>query len=235
MTGQLAVRGVTTPALDSVLLADVRDLALILPGNSTHLIFTDPPYLREFVPLYGELARLAAHVLKPGGFCLAMGGGLYADQVMALMSEHLTHYYTFHVYLSGSATGKVHPGGNPKPVITRVKPVYAYVKDWGMPRTVVYDPFAGDGNDKRFHYWGQDAKSARYYIDCFSRPGDLVLDPFCGGGTAPVVCQALDRHFIASDIDPAAVEMTRARLSNPLFVPSVNGQMQLAFAEAVAR
>lgn len=124
----------------------------------------------------------------------------------------------------------MHPGGNHKPIITRVKPIYAFVKGWGQPRTVVYDPFEGDGNDKRFHHWGQDMKSARYYIDCFSGAGDVVADPFCGGGTTPVVAQALGRQYIAIERDPVAAETTRSRLRNPYYVPSVAGQLALAFA-----
>ena len=39
----------------------------IIPDNSIDLIFTDPPYNEESVPLYGDLAKLAQRVLKPGG------------------------------------------------------------------------------------------------------------------------------------------------------------------------
>lgn len=211
-------------------LGDFRALCDRLPAESVSLIFTDPPYLREHVGLYGDLACVAARILKPGGFLLTMAGGLYQDQHLTAMSAHLRHFWTFHVYLSGQYTSSVHPGGNPTPIITRVKPIYAYVKGWGSPRTVVYDPFAGDGNDKRFHHWGQDMKSARYFIDCFSQPGDVVLDPMCGGGTTAVVCKHLRRRWLAFDVDPAAVRETRARVANPFYVPSTPaGQLALAF------
>lgn len=200
-----------------------------LEADSIDLIFTDPPYDHASVALYGELAAAAAYALKPGKFLLAMSGGLYQDEILELMSCHLTFYWTFHVYLSGSQTGAVHPGGNHKPIVTRVKPIHAFVKGWGEPRTVIYDPFAGDGNDKRFHHWGQDEKSARYYIDCFTTEGELVLDPFCGGGTTPFVCQALGRDWLASDSDPAAIEMTQARLRNPLFIPARGDQLRMEF------
>jgi len=210
---------------------DARQIELSLANESIDLIFTDPPYSREYLELYGWLAETGARVLKPGGFVLAMAGGLYSDQILAMMSQHLTYYWTFHVTLTGSQTGKVHPGGNPKPIITRVKPIYAFVKGWGSPRTVVYDPFAGDGNDKRFHHWGQDMQSARYYVDCFSHPGDVVLDPFCGGGTTPVVCQALGRQYIAWDQDAAAIETTRGRLRNPFYASRLGEQTVMEFAK----
>lgn len=222
-----AARG---PARDVLCIDAVAGCRLIEP-DSVDMIFTDPPYNRDSLPLYETVAICAARVLMPGKFLLAMSGGLYQDEIMAAMSRHLTYYWTFHVYLSGSATGEVHPGGNHKPIITRVKPIHAFVKGWGEPRTVIYDPFSGDGNDKRFHHWGQDAKSARYYIDCFTNEGDLVLDPFCGGGTTPLVCQALKRQYIAFDSDPEAIETTRARLRNPLFAPEANGQLRMEFVK----
>lgn len=42
--------------------------------------------------------------------------------------------------------------------------------------------------------------------------GDIVLDPFVGTGTTAVAAKRLGRHFIAIDIDPKYVEMTRRKL-----------------------
>ena len=42
--------------------------------------------------------------------------------------------------------------------------------------------------------------------------GDLVLDPFAGVGTCPVVCRRLGRHFIAIEKDKHFVEEANARL-----------------------
>jgi len=211
---------------------DARRIMAGLPTSSVDLIFTDPPYPRKFLPLYGDLAAIAARVLRPGGWLLAMGGGMYADEILGMMSQHLDYHYTLEVALTGSATAALRPHGQHAPVVSRTKPIYAYAKGKrSTPRTVVYTPFSGDGNDKRFHHWGQDMKSARYFIDCFSDVGDLVVDPFCGGGTYPMVCQALDRFYIGIDTDAAAVNTTRARLRNPLYAPIADGQYVLQFAE----
>lgn len=211
--------------------ADAVDFVHALPDDSVDLIFTDPPYMRSFLWAYGWLAEAAARVLRPGGWLLAMGGGMYADEIIPEMSAHLTWHYMLFVQLTGSASGKWRPHGQTTPVIPRVKPIYALAKGRSKPRTVVYTPFEGDGNDKRFHHWGQDMKSARYYIDCFSAPGDVVLDPFVGGGTTAVVCQALGRDFLACDVDRDAVDVTRGRLSNPLYMPAQDGQLRFDFVK----
>ena len=45
-----------------------------IADNSVELILTDPPYNEESIPLYGELAKLAQRVLKPGGSLITIIG-----------------------------------------------------------------------------------------------------------------------------------------------------------------
>lgn len=40
-------------------------------SNSVDLIFTDPPYEKKSLHLYGDLAQCAARWLKPGGLLMA--------------------------------------------------------------------------------------------------------------------------------------------------------------------
>ena len=47
-----------------------------------------------------------------------------------------------------------------------------------------------------------------------SNPGDLVLDPFAGVGTCPVVCRRRQRDFLAFEINPEFVASANARLQS---------------------
>jgi len=55
---------------------------------------------------------------------------------------------------------------------------------------------------------------ARDAVLCFSRPGDLVVDPFVGSGTVAVAAVRHNRTFLGGDISPrwAAVARRVARL-----------------------
>ena len=44
----------------------------------------------------------------------------------------------------------------------------------------------------------------RQVVGAFSKPGDTVLDPFCGRGAAPYVAMVSDRRAVACDINPVA-------------------------------
>jgi DNA modification methylase len=47
----------------------------------------------------------------------------------------------------------------------------------------------------------------------YSKPGDVVLDYFVGGGTTAVEAKLLSRRCIASDINPACIKLTLENLS----------------------
>jgi site-specific DNA-methyltransferase (adenine-specific) len=47
-----------------------------------------------------------------------------------------------------------------------------------------------------------------------SNPGDVVLDPFCGCGTALVAAQKLDRQWIGIDVTYLSIAVMRARLKD---------------------
>lgn len=56
---------------------------------------------------------------------------------------------------------------------------------------------------------------ARYFVERYSREGDVVLDPFCGGGTTPLEAGRSGREVFANDAFTYAYTLTRAKC-NPL-------------------
>jgi DNA modification methylase len=51
-------------------------------------------------------------------------------------------------------------------------------------------------------------------IKASSNEGDTVADYYLGSGTTAVVCKELNRNFIGCDINPKAIEITKARLND---------------------
>lgn len=50
----------------------------------------------------------------------------------------------------------------------------------------------------------------------YSKPGDLVVDPFCGWGSTLAAARALGRRSIGIDVDAEAVAEARRRLGRPV-------------------
>jgi len=212
--------------LNGIFPGDAREMARAIPNDSVDLIYTDPPYDRASLDLYAWVARAGARVLKPGGFLLAMCGGSHLDEVFAAFGRSgLRFYWLYAAGMGGCRTGVCWPQGNMKsPVVVRAKQVLAYSKGAGASRTGTVDYIRTTGQDKRYHVWGQPEYSVRYYVDCFSAAGDLVWDPFCGGGTTPAMCKVLGRRWLAFDIDARAADVARERVREqmmPFWRPSV--------------
>ena len=54
---------------------------------------------------------------------------------------------------------------------------------------------------------------AHDFIDRYSRPGDTVIDPFCGRGTSNYVAQIMERNSIGCDINPVAWVYSKTKTS----------------------
>jgi len=74
---------------------------------------------------------------------------------------------------------------------------------------------------------------ARQLVNDYSRLGDWVWDPFCGSGTVPLEARLLGRHVIASDVNPYARVLTRAKLNAPQ--SRAAGMAQLAVLATVTK
>src|SRR5687768_7283318 len=48
-------------------------------------------------------------------------------------------------------------------------------------------------------------------IDAFSRPGDIVLDPYMGGGTSVVEAMVRGRRAVGCDLNSLAVFVAKAK------------------------
>ena len=56
---------------------------------------------------------------------------------------------------------------------------------------------------------------ARYFIERYSAPGDIVYDPFAGRGTTAIESALLDRQVVANDINPLSRQLCEPRLRIP--------------------
>ncbi len=181
------------------------DFAALLARETPDLVLTDPPYPREFIPLYGKLAEACKAANVP--VVAVMCGQSYLPEILAAMTPHLTYRWTL-AYLT--------PGGQAvqqwqAKVNTFWKPVLLF----GAPGEWIGDVTrsAVNDNDKRFHGWGQSETGMGDLVDRLSHPGQLVCDPFLGGGTTAVACVRMGRRFTGCDVDAQCVSETERRLA----------------------
>ena len=190
-----------------IIVGDMTVLHDRLEDDSVDLVLTDPPYADT--GSYEQLAELAAAKLCPGGLCLAYTGQLHLPEIMEAMGRHLRWWWAFAVRFSGS-----HCAIHPRRVQNVWKPILAYAKPpVGKAPNWLSDHLQGGGRDKDHHDWGQDQSEIEYLIEKLTEPGQLVVDPYCGGGTIPMACKTLGRRWLATEIDKATALVARKRLA----------------------
>ena len=193
------------------------DIRLVdIPENTVDCIITDPPYPSEYLDCYQWLSDAAAHWLKPGGTLAVMCGQTHLPSVLEKLCSNqvLSYRWTF-AYLT--------PGGQSAQIFDRKintfwKPIIILQKaqciDW-MGDVVKSDV---NDNDKRFHEWGQSESGIADLMDRLTYPGQVICDPFLGGGTTAVVALQMNRLFIGCDIDESNVKISASRIIHSLKV-----------------
>ena len=189
----------------------------LIEPNSVDLVVTDPPYDREAIPLFADLVSLSAEILKPGGSLLCLGGTLFWREQLAAMEQAAEHtdlnYWwmvTYHMTAAVGAASRIFP----KRVFSRWKPIFWFVRgeytgEWAQD-TFICPPKTKEV--KEYHVWGQHPEVYDEMLKVFAYPGDLVCDPFLGGGTTGVSAISRGCGFVGSDIDPEAVRTTQERI-----------------------
>lgn len=181
----------------------------ILDPESIDKIITDPPYGKEFLDVYPALARLAAYVLKPGGSLFAMVGTYHLPTVLHALEEGLTYHWIcrFSPPDLANIVWDRHVQATWKPIVWFVKGTYT-------GPSVSDKICTKQGKITKYHKWSQSVTSFTEMLRKYTSPGDIIYDPFLGGGAAAVAAMQLGRFFYGSDIDPVAITSTRTHLKN---------------------
>lgn len=189
--------------------ADIRNGLPDIADNSVDFIITDPPYPKEFLPLYEDLSKVAARVLKDGGSLICMAGQSYLPEVIRLLSTSLNYHWCLSYLTPGGQSAQLFQ----RRVNTFWKPVLWFVKgDYFGGWTGDVLKSSVNDNDKRFHEWGQSVSGMKDIIERLTCPNDIILDPFLGGGTTGLVALTSGRKFIGVDVEQSCVDTTLNRI-----------------------
>jgi DNA modification methylase len=112
---------------------------------------------------------------------------------------------------------------------TRTRKVTSDVTSKGLPRRDVWDMsiIAGSAKERLGYPTQKPLALLERIIVASTNPGDVVLDPFCGCGTAVDAAQHLDRRWIGIDVTHLAINLIKKRLRDrypDLALPRVVGE-----------
>jgi len=186
-------------------LGDFEEVFKDIPDGSIDCIITDPPYPKEFIEVWSKLSRVAKRVLKPNGYCVAYSGQMYLPEVISRMSDNLDYYWTFAVYHEGQT--QIVNGIN---LMCRWKPVLIFQNGKKKIENTFQDYFISEQREKQGHDWQQSKSGVGYLIEMFTKPNDLILEPFAGSGTTIIAAKEKGRRVIAAEIDEQTYNIAKA-------------------------
>lgn len=191
---------------NQIFVGDFRDHDQVKDG-SLSLIFTDPPYNREALKMFPDLADFATSKLADGGSIVFYLGQIQLPEALEIFCKQLRYWWTCACVYYGSK-GLMREYG----IKVGWKPLLWFVKGTRDDKeTIVEDVFNG-GREKSHHDWQQSQSEAEYWIEKLCPKDGIVCDPFLGSGTTAVAAQKLKRKWIGFEIDQATAAIASRRL-----------------------
>jgi site-specific DNA-methyltransferase (adenine-specific) len=185
------------------------------------LVATDPPYLVDYHPRDGRLcagdntdywlkpAFLELYrVLKPNSFCATFYGWPWADRFMAAWKKcgfrPVSHIVWTKEYSSREGyTLSLHEVGY---LLAKGSPP--------RPQRPIPDVLPWKYSGNKYHPNEKPLMAIIPLIEAFSKPGDIVLDPFAGSGTTGVAAKVRQRRFILIEKVECHCQVARNRLAD---------------------
>lgn len=195
---------------NTVLHGDCINQMQRLPAGSVDFILTDPPYLvryrdrsgrkvanddnsRWLQPAFDEMAR----VLKPNAFMVCFYGWNEVDTFFAAWRSAGFRIIGHMVFCKSYASSRR---------FLQHTHEQAYLLALGnppVPTKPMIDVLPWDYTYNKLHPTQKPLRPLKLLIEAFSKPGDLVLDPFCGSGSSLVAAKRIGRDFLGIELDAA--------------------------------
>lgn len=201
------------------------DIMAAMPARSVDFILTDPPYIASYKdrsgrtvcnddngawlkPAYAEMFR----VLKQDAFAVSFYGWHKTDLFFDAWRSAGFRIAGHMVFRKGYTSKSAFLNYQHEQAFLLVKGNPAFP---ASPLPDVMDmPYSGN----KLHPAQKPVAALKPLIECFSKPGDTVLDPFAGSGSTLVAARAVGRNGIGIELDEAHHRTATARLAEGMIV-----------------
>ncbi|UHD47707.1 DNA methylase [Aureimonas altamirensis] len=187
--------------------------------NSVDFILTDPPYITRYrgrdgrtvtnddnarwlKPAFAEMHRL----LKPGGFAVSFYGWTKVDlfaEAWKAAGFRIVGHLVFRKHYASSVR------------FLRYEHEQAYLLAKGqveLPADPIPDVIDFPYTGNKLHPTQKPVAALTPLIRSFSKPGDMILDPFCGSGSTLMAAKMLGRHYLGIELSIKHHKTAAARL-----------------------
>lgn len=194
---------------NAILHGDCITLMQRLQNGSVDFILTDPPYLVRYRDRSGRTvanddnadwlkpAFIQMHrILKPGGLAVSFYGWNEVDRFVEAWRAagfRIVGHLVFAKPYASSRRFMNHTH----------EQAYLLAKDRpAFPARPISDVLPWDYTGNRLHPTQKPIRPLKMLIEGLTKPGDLVLDPFCGSGSTLAAAFETGRDFLGMELDP---------------------------------
>jgi len=194
-------------------LGDAREVLKRLPTGSVDAVITDPPWgvgfdeydrFEVFLDVRDELHR----VMKPNSWLVFFFNPKRIYDLVPYLQRFTYRWMIPYVFAGFGSVSR-------NPLGTQAAYSIIMVFSKGEPKVVVKrkDVIYSDelpvveGNIREPQF--KPTFTVSVLLTMFTKKGDLVLDPFAGYGSIPLVCELFNRRWVAIEIDPVKYEVAK--------------------------
>lgn len=205
---------------NKILCGDAINELKKLETECVDLVITDPPYLVNYkdrtgrkvandtnaegvLPAFGEIFR----ILKRDSLCICFCGWTALDQFTSAWSAAGFHVAGHIVWTKPYASNKGQTAYHHESAYVLAK---GYPKRPNKPLADVRE-WVYSGN--RAHPTEKSVNILTPLVRAFSKPGDLVCDPFAGSGSTCVSAALSGRHYLGVELEDKHYLTAKARLA----------------------
>jgi len=205
---------------DNVIHGDCIEIMRAMPAGSVDFVLTDPPYIARYKSrdertllnddkadwLHGAFKE-THRVLGANAFAVSFYGWPKVDLFFAAWKQagfRIGGHIVFRKrYASKTAFLEY-----------RHEAAFLLVKgNPGMPASPPPDVMDWTYTGNKLHPTQKSIHVLKPLIESFSKPGELVLDPFAGSGSTCVAASRSGRRYLGIELDATHYETAKARLA----------------------
>ncbi len=206
---------------NQIICGDSKQVLSHFPNNSIDLVITDPPYLGKYkdrqgrtlanddnadgvLPVYNELFR----TLKPNNYCISFYGWNAIAEFYAAWTNAGFRTVGHIVWPKRYASKK-------GVVEYRHESAFVLAKGYpDKPQHLISDVQNWHYTGNRSHPTQKAVSVIEPLVRSFSKPGDLILDPFSGSGTTTVAAALNARDYIGIELEEKYCDVALNRLAH---------------------
>jgi DNA modification methylase len=218
--------------LNRIIQGDALSVLKTLSSDSVDLIVTDPPYglgiaAKGTLSIKGSSNKVRS--FSKSDWDTFIPTKEYFDEILRVSKNQIIWGGNYFAHLLPPAQCWLvwwKKDGLPRGSFADCELAWTSFKRPALVYNSRWHGFIRDSKEERIAHPTQKALDVmRWCIEEFSKPTDLIADPFLGSGTIAVAAKQLGRNYLGIELNPEYVKIAEKRLMEAAgFPPDANGE-----------